>query len=97
MSKEVVFTMKIDAELHEALVAEAKAGAQPVERLVQASIREFLDRQRESHEYDAFLAKKIARAHEDIAVGRFYTSEEVEARFAERRAALLARATASGQ
>jgi len=44
--------------------------------------------QRPSPEYLDFLRRKVEAARADIAAGRWYTSEEVEAYFAARRAGM---------
>jgi hypothetical protein len=55
-------------------------------------MREFVQRQRQAREYDEFLRGKVADAREQIRAGEYASAEEVEARFAARRAQLLAKA-----
>ena len=89
MSKEAIFTLKLEAELREAFMAEAAATHRPASQIVREMMREFVQRQREAREYDAFLQAKVdaARASLDAGLGR--SNDEVEARFASRRTELL--------
>ncbi|MBW4048067.1 MAG: antitoxin of toxin-antitoxin stability system [Proteobacteria bacterium] len=90
MSKEAVFTMKLEPELRDAFMAEASH--RPASQVVRELMREFIDRQRQEREYDAFLRAKVDTARAQIATGQIASGAEVEARFAARRAALRAKA-----
>jgi predicted transcriptional regulator len=92
MSKEAVFTMKLEPELRDAFMAEAEASHRPASQIVRELMREFVQRQREAREYEAFLRGKVADARGQIASGHYASAEDVEARFAARRAELLAKA-----
>ena len=59
MSKEAVFTMKLEPELRAEFMAEAEAVHRPASQVLRELIREFVQRQRESREYDAFLGRKV--------------------------------------
>lgn len=86
MAKESVFTMKLEPELREQFMAEAKATHQPASQVVRALMREFVQRQRQTRDYDAFLQRKIDLARTTIHAGRGRSDDDVEATFAERRA-----------
>lgn len=92
MSKEAVFTMKLEPELREAFMAEAEASHRPASQVVRELMREFVERQRQAREYDAFLRAKVDTARAQIASGQVASSSDVEARFDARRAALRAKA-----
>lgn len=92
MSKEAVFTMKLEPELREAFMAEAEACHRPASQVVRELMREFVERQRQAREYDAFLRAKVDAARAQIASGQVVNGAEVEARFAARRATLRAKA-----
>ena len=96
MPKEAVFTMKLEPELREAFMAEAAASDRPASQIVRELMREFVQRQQEAREYDAFLRGKVAHARRQLQAGDYISDEEAEARAAERRARLAARATRSG-
>ncbi|MFO7582166.1 antitoxin of toxin-antitoxin stability system [Guyparkeria sp.] len=89
MSKETVFTMKLEAELREAFMAEAKAAHRPASQVARELMREYVERQREAREYDAFLRQKVEAARASVQVGRGRSNEEVESEAAARRAELL--------
>lgn len=92
MAKDAVFTMKLEPDLRDAFMAEAEATHRPASQIVRDFMREFVERQREAREYDEFLRRKVEVARASIHASRGRSSEEVEADFATRRAALLRRA-----
>ena len=87
MSKEAVFTMKLELELRDALMAEAAASHRPASQIVRELMREFVQRQREAREHEAFLRGKVYDARAQIAAGKYASDEAVETRSAARRAA----------
>ena len=89
MSKETVFTMKLESELREAFMAEAKAVHRPASQIARELMREFVERQREAREHDEFLRRKVGAARASMQTGRGRSNEEVEAEAAARRADLL--------
>lgn len=93
MSKEAVFTMKLEPELRDAFMAEAEACHRPASQVVRELMREFIERQRQAREYDAFLRGKVEVARAQIDAGQYAPDADVEARFGARRAALRARAS----
>jgi predicted transcriptional regulator len=58
MSKEAVFTMKLEPELRDAFMAEAQASHRPASQVVRELMREFVDRQQKARDYEAFLRAK---------------------------------------
>jgi len=90
MSKEAVFTMKLEPELREAFMAEALASHRPASQLMRELMRDFVQRQREAREYGDFLRAKVDKAREQVRAGNLAGGNEVEARFAARRAQLRA-------
>ena len=86
MSKESVFTMKLEPELRDEFMAEAKATDRPASQVVRELMREFVQRQRQTREYDEFLQRKVDVARTSARAGRGRSSDEVEAAFATRRA-----------
>jgi predicted transcriptional regulator len=91
MTKNAVFTMKLEPELRDAFMAAAAASHRPASQIMRELIREFVAKQEEAGDYKEYLARKVARARESIAKGRYATQEEVEARFAALRAEVKAR------
>lgn len=92
MSKEAVFTMKLEAELREEFMAEAEAMHRPASQVLRELMREFVQRQRATREYDEFLNSKVEAARVSLRAGRGRSNEEVEARFAKRRASVAGKA-----
>lgn len=92
MSKKAVFTMKLEPELRDEFMAEAQALDRPASQVVRDLMREFVRRQREAREHEAFVKRKVQAARKDVRAQRGRSSAEVEADFAKRRTALLRRA-----
>ena len=86
MSKEAVFTMKLEPELRDQFMAEAEASHRPASQVLRELMREFVERQRQAREYDAFLASKVEAGRVSMRAGVGRSNEEVEAQFAARRA-----------
>jgi len=84
MAKEAVFTVKLESELRDAFAAEAEALHQPASQLVREFMREFVRSRQEEREHDAWFRAEVERALKDKSPGSPH--EEVEKRFARRRA-----------
>lgn len=85
MSKEAVFTMKLEPDLRAAFMAEAQAAHRPASQVLRELMREFVQRQREAREYEAFLRGKVEAGRASMRAGLGRSNEEVEADFAARR------------
>ncbi|MHB1321990.1 MAG: hypothetical protein ACYCY0_10580 [Acidithiobacillus ferrivorans] len=92
MSKEAVFTMKLEPELRDEFMAEAEAAHRPASQVLRELMREFVQRQREAREYDEFLRSKVEAGRASMRADRGRTNEEVEAAFAARRAQVVGQA-----
>lgn len=92
MSKEAMLTVKLEPELRDAFMAEAEASHRSASQVTRKLLREFIERQRQAREYDAFLRAKVDAARAQIASGQVASGADVEARFAARRAALRVKA-----
>lgn len=86
MSKEAVFTMKLEPELRAEFIAEAAAIHRPASQVLRELMREFVLRQREAREYDEFLRRKVEAGRASLRAGLGRPNDEVEAEFAARRA-----------
>ena len=86
MSKQAVFTMKLEPELRDAFKAEAEATHRPASQVMRELMREFVRRQREAREYEAYLGRKVEAGRASMRVGEGRRNDEVEAEFARRRA-----------
>ncbi|UCZ82323.1 antitoxin of toxin-antitoxin stability system [Pseudomonas sp. L5B5] len=85
MSKHAIFTMKLETELRDQFMAEANASHRPASQIVREMMREFIQKQRETREYEEFLQQKVQLARSSVAAGQGRSHEEVEAEFAARR------------
>jgi predicted transcriptional regulator len=65
MPKEAVFTVKLEIELRDAFTAEAEAAHRPASQIVREFMREFIQRQREAREHDAWFRAEVRRALDD--------------------------------
>lgn len=92
MSKEAVFTMKLEPELRAEFMAEAEAAHRPASQVLRELMREFVQRQREAREYDKFLHRKVEAARSSMRAGHGRSNDEVEADFAARRASASSQA-----
>ena len=92
MSKEAVFTMKLEAELRDAFMAEAEAAHRPASQVLRELMREFVQRQREAREYDEFLRSKVEAGRASMQADRGRPNDEIEAAFAARRAKVVGQA-----
>ncbi len=86
MSKEAVFTMRLEPELRDQFMAEAEASHRPASQVLRELMREFVERQRQAREYDVFLSRKVEAGRVSMRAGIGRSSEEVEAKFTARRA-----------
>jgi len=86
MSKEAVFTMKLEPELRSEFMAEAAAAHRPASQVLRELMREFVRRQREMREYDELLRSKVEAGRASMQADRGRSNDEVETVFADRRA-----------
>ena len=92
MSKDAVFTMKLEPQLRDAFIAEAAAAHRPASQIVRDLMRDFVQRQREARDYEGFVRRKVDIARTEREAGLTFSNEDVEAEFAARRADLLRKA-----
>ncbi len=77
-------------------VKRPRTPATPSSQVVRELMREFIERQQQAREYDAFLRTKADAARGQIASGQVADDTDVEARFAARSAAQRAKAGFTG-
>lgn len=85
MTKEAIFTMKLEPELRAAFMAAAAADDRPASQVVRELMRDYIARQQRSGEYDAYLRRKVETARVSARAGRGRANEQVEAEFVKRR------------
>ena len=84
---EGTFTFRVDEKLKAAFTEAARARDRTAAQLLRDFMRDYLARQQEEEGYDAWFRRKVDAGLTAAAKGRVTPSEEVEAYFAERRAA----------
>ena len=87
MSKEAVFTMKLEPELRDQFMAEAEASHRPASQVLRELMRDFIVRQQQARDYEAFLGRKVEAGRASMRAGVGRSNDEIEASFAARRAA----------
>jgi len=85
MAKEAVFTMKLEPDLRAEFMAEAAAADRPASQILREMMREYIQRQRQARDYQAFLGEKVAKARESVAADIGLEGAEVELQFAAKR------------
>jgi predicted transcriptional regulator len=91
MSKEAIFTMKLESALRDDFIATAAEEDRPAAQIIREMMRDYIEKRREEREYTEFLREKVEAAREDLKAGRWKTNEEVKAIFAAKRKALVAK------
>jgi predicted transcriptional regulator len=87
MPREALFTVKLEPELHAEFIAEAEAAHQTASQVLRELMREFIQRQRETREYDDFVRRKVEASRASMRAGVGRSNEDIEAEFdAKRRA-----------
>ena len=69
MPKEAVFTIKLEADLRDAFMAEAQATHRPASQIVREFMRDFVQRQREARDHDAWFRANVQEAPADPRPG----------------------------
>lgn len=59
MSKQAVFTLKIENELRDEFMAEARAAHRPASQLIRDFMREFVEHQHQLREHDAWFKNQV--------------------------------------
>ena len=85
MSKEAVFTMKLEPELRADFMTEAEVAHRPASQILRELMRDFVQRQREARKYDDFLREKVETARASLRSGAGRANSQVEVDFATRR------------
>ncbi len=88
MTKQAVFTMKLEHDLRADFMAEAEAAHRPASQVIRELMREYVLRQREAREYDEFLRRKVEAGRGSLRLGQGLSNDEVEAEFSARRSKL---------
>jgi predicted transcriptional regulator len=82
---ETTVIVRVEDELKTAFTQAAKAADRTASQLLRDFMRDYVKRQAEQAEYDAWLRQKVRAGRAAARTGRVRSSEEVEGHFAERR------------
>jgi predicted transcriptional regulator len=85
MSKEAVFTMKLEPELRADFMAEAASEDRPASQVMRELMRDYIEQRRQAREYDDYLRRKVEAGRASMRAGRGRSNDEVKAEFAARR------------
>ena len=86
---ESTFTFRVDEDLKAAFTAAAKDNDRTAAQILRETMREYIAAGASpTPEYVEWLRAKVEKSRAQIARGEYYTGEEVEAYFAEKRAKL---------
>jgi predicted transcriptional regulator len=99
MPKESVFSMKLESELRNQFMAEAAAVDRPASQLVREFMRNFVQRQRQAREHDAWFRAEVEqgmREADDPGTHRI-SQEDVSAGWRRQRAELAKRAAGKSE
>lgn len=86
MTKEAVFTLKLEKELRADFMAAAEEAHRPAAQVVRELMRDYVERRQQAQEYNEFLRRKVELARASMRAGRGRSNEDVEAEAAARRA-----------
>jgi predicted transcriptional regulator len=85
MSKEAVFTIKLEPELRADFMAEAASEDRPASQVMRELMRGYIEQRRQAREYDDYLRQKVEAGRASMRAGRGRSNDEVKAEFAARR------------
>lgn len=86
MSKEAVFTMKLEPELRADFMAEAAGEDRPASQVMRELMRAYIDQRRQAREYESYLRGKVEAGRASMRAGRGRSNKDVEAEFEAKRA-----------
>ena len=85
MSKEAVFTMKLESELRAEFMAEAASENRPASQVMRELMRDYIEQRRLTREYDDYLLRKVASGRASMRANRGRSNDDVEAVYTARR------------
>lgn len=84
---EATFTFRVDKALKKDFTTAAKTRDRSGAQLLRDFMREFVQRQQEAAEHDAWFRRQVQVGLDSANAGNLVPADEVEAKFAARRAA----------
>lgn len=88
MSKEAVFTMKLEPQLRDQFMAAAQALQRPASQVLRELMRGFVQEQQHNQDYETYLSAKVNASRVSLQTGLGINNAAVEAQFAAKRTAV---------
>jgi len=88
MSKQAVFTMKLEPELRESFMAEAAGEDRPASQIMRELMRGYIEQRHQAREYDDYLREKVEAGRASMRAGLGRSNDDVEVTFAAKRNAV---------
>ena len=85
MSKDAVFTMKLEPALRADFMAAVATEDRPASQVMRELMRNYIEQCRQAREYDDYLRRKVEAGRSSMRAGRGRSNEDVEAAFSARR------------
>lgn len=83
---ETTFTFRVDDALKMAFSTAAKANDRTGAQLLRDFMRNYVEQQQKTEEYDAWLSAKVEQSRASADTGNLESASQVDAKFAARRA-----------
>ncbi len=90
MSKEAVFTMKLEPQLRDQFMAASQALQRPASQVLRELMRGFVQEQQHNNDYETYLNGKVNASRVSLQAGLGAGNATVEAQFAAKRAGVAA-------
>lgn len=87
MSKQAVFTMKLEPELRAEFMSVAVEEDRPASQILRELMRTYIKQRAQKIEYEDFLRQKVEAGRDSMRLKEGRSNDEVEAKFSERRMA----------
>jgi len=90
---DATFTFRVEDDLKAAFTEAAKAHDRTGAQLLRDFMRDYVRRQQDEQEYDAWFRRQVQAGIEDADAGRIVSADDVKVEFAARRAETLRKLT----
>lgn len=81
MSKEAVFTMKLEPELRADFMAAVASEDRPASQVVRELMRGYIEQRHQAREYNSYLRSKVEAGRASMRAGLARPNDDVEAEF----------------
>lgn len=81
MSKDAIFTMKLEPELRETFMAAVRAADRPASQVMRELMRDYIEKH-QPEDYRTWLERKVEKSRASMRAGKGLDNDDVEAEFA---------------